>query len=330
MDRVNELLQKGKMLLGQENVESFQLFTEAHNLAQDIHDKVGEAWSLYYLATLEQFDGMFKESMEHLQEAEELMRDEGLNFGIYQCELLLGHLYRNLNNDPLALVHYEKAKPLAESEEALKLSHWIAGCYTRLTEPDLAIKEANEMVKYMHHHHLKMDYLVDVTLSETYLSMRRYDEAVSLCEKALLNPSIDHISRIEANQVLGAAYQRQRKYDEALVMYNQALKLMNENDDYSYLIPIHRHIAEVYIEVDERDHAFKHLQFAMTESIKHQSKREEAQIYFMYAELYESMEQFDKAYDYYKKGSVLEKALVVHNEVAKHEFLVNEQMHDKL
>lgn len=83
--------------------------------------------------------------------------------------------------------------------------------------------------------------------SRTHLKLGNLDEAAQLANKVLqLSLSFNHKSSVPlACDVLGMIAVSQRRFEEAEVYFNRAIKWCQENGDYSYEVHVSHHLAEL-------------------------------------------------------------------------------------
>ncbi len=314
VQEVEKLLEEARLRVYNDSEAGLVFLDEAFKLSK-IHDyKKGIAWSTMRYGSYDLAGGFRYKAIEKYKNSLKLMLELKDYQGVSRCHYSIGTVYALLSEFDLALAHLMKAKALSKEHDStyyMKLINNIASLYLELNQYDNAINMSHYIIDYMKKNNYERLYLPHVSLGEIYLKMGKYKEALFSSEKALeyLEDEDEYSYIGKCNLIIAGAYKGLEYYDEALIVYNRALKLLESSGDYQNSSSIHRDIAEIYLKKKEIDYAFRHCQKAMTLSLKHRSEDAESKIYYLYATIYETLENYEKAYEFYKKGSEIEKKL---------------------
>lgn len=314
MEKVDKLLETARVNIYASHEQGRMALKEAYVLALEEDYLSGQAWALMRMGSYELSEGKRYKAIDYYKKSLLMMKSLKDNQGISRCHYSMGTVYAMLADFDLALTHFIKAKDLSlkyDSEYYSKLINNIAETYLQLNQYTSAIRMANHVIDYKLKHHENRLFTPYATLGNAYLGIGRYRDALQCAEKSLtyLEEKNDAGSRSVANLIVAGAYKGLKYYDEALIVYNRALKLGSGAGDFQNASEINRHIAEIYFVRKEYDYTFRHLQEAMVMSLKHRSKKDEADAYFLYAKVYESLENYKKAFDYYKKGVEIQQVI---------------------
>jgi len=312
MKKVDELLEKAKKLIYVSNKEGKSYLNQAYELALENGYKKGEAWAIMRMGSYALSEGDRYQAIDHYKKSIVILELIDDKQGICRAHFSIGTVYSMMGEYELALNHFSEAKALSlkyDPDYYPKLMVNIAQNYIHLDHYDSAIRMAKHTLDYMKKHHMERLHVPYLTMGDAYLKVGRYKESLACAEEALkhLEAYDDKHNDAIVNVVIAKSYMGLKHFDEALIVFSRALKLGEASGDYQNSSEINRHIAEIYIEKREYDYAFKHLQQAMTMSIKHTSKFDEKEAYFVYSNLYEILGKYQNAYESYKKACQIEK-----------------------
>ena len=150
-------------------------------------------------------------------------------------------------------------------------------------------------------------------LGVIYNQLGEYDSALYFLNRALSivraeNARMDNSSTINN---IGNAYFRKKEYAKALEYFLQNYRAhMAPESDPSDLWTDHINLADTYISVKKYDSAEWHLKEAASINNHLQSKSKEADLYALYAKLYESKGSYEKAFQYLTKWYQLDTSIV--------------------
>lgn len=133
-----------------------------------------------------------------------------------KAELELGHYYQ-LKNDPQAIAHYHNALLLDPNNQ--EISYNLAQMYVTTGNLEKAKEQYNIVLQISN----KGTYAKHTLYNLAYISMvaQNYAETINYCTKAIaLDPSF-----IEAYELRGESYQRQKEKEKARADYEYCIKL---------------------------------------------------------------------------------------------------------
>jgi len=331
VQEVERLLEEARLRVYKDSETGLGFLDKAFELSKTHDYKKGIAWSTMRYGSYDLAVGFRYKAIEKYKNSLKLMLELKDYQGVSRCHYSIGTVYALLSEFDLALAHLMKAKVLSKNYDPtyyMKLINNIASLYLELNQYENAINMSHYIIDYMKKNNYERLYLPYVILGDIYLKMGKYKEALFSAEKALtyLEEKEDISYAGKCNLIIAGAYKGLEYYDEALIVYNRALKLHESSGDYQNSSQINRSLAEIYLKKKEIDYAFRHCQTAMTLSLKHRSEDAESKVYFMYSKIYESLENYQKAYDYYKKGSEIQSKLYSERLVNKYKAVKTEDI----
>ncbi|MEO1518546.1 MAG: tetratricopeptide repeat protein [Bacteroidota bacterium] len=105
-------------------------------------------------------------------------------------------------------------------------------------------------------------------------------------------------SPIQAYLDLGTSYREQSDYPKAIEAFEQGLRLSQKANDLTWIVRYHRNLGEVYKKSNEYTHALDHFQIILDKFSNGQLKDQQiiAQVYFEMASIYNSLGNYELAY----------------------------------
>jgi len=307
INKIDLMLDQARAMINTEYDKGFDLLNEAMDLSEKNRYMKGVAW-----ATLGKGAYLFRKDDKSLAisffyKALRLMEENQDKKGQSRTHYSIATSFAVLTQYDQALSHFLKALQDAEDYDQAyysKILNNLSNVYRSLGKYQEAIQIGQRALEYMVEHEEERTFMPYTSLGHAYLDQGDYKEALAYADKALMGlETLDEGSyRSAANMIAAGAYKGLQHYDEALIVYNRGLAILEGVSDQHHLPYIHREISELYLIKKEYNYAFKHIQTAMTEAIKQHNELEEAEILIVYAKLYESLEDYKKAYDAYKRG----------------------------
>ncbi|MBN2796757.1 MAG: tetratricopeptide repeat protein [Clostridia bacterium] len=312
IDNINSLLEAARQRIYSDPDTGRKYLNEAMALSKRFDYKEGVAWATLRFGSFEYRDGHTLEAIEIYQEALNMFKDLKDYKGIVRAHYLTATVYALVNQFDLALNHYLEALPLSKTfDESYygRLLNNLSNTYSDLKQYDHALEIAMKALAYMKSKEDSSVFLAYCSIAEIYLKLSDYKKALGFAEKALENlEKGDNLAyKGIANMVIAGAYKGMAYVDEALIVYNRALQFMDKSGNLQNVSLIHRSIGKIYLEKKEYQFTFKHLQLAMTEAIRQESLVDQSETYYLYAEIYEILDNHKKALDSYKHAVELEK-----------------------
>lgn len=313
-NRIEDLLEIARLKLYTDNALGKEALQEAYDLSQKYGYEKGQAWSLLRMGSYAYREGNRYIAIEQYKKALLMMNKIGDCQGISRSYYLIATVYSLIGEFDSALDHYLKALKLSETYDQVyhfKILNNLGVTYYRLGQYDHGLRTIQSALEYMLNHDIPGLYIPYTTLGEIYLKKEAYKEALECAEKALeyLEEDDDTGFRANADIVIAAAFKGLHYYDESLIVYNRALKSYDAIGETQNLSHINRSIAEIYLIKKEYHPAFEHCQRALTYSHKYESLFDESKVYHLYAEIYEELNDFEKAYKYIKSACELKKKI---------------------
>lgn len=314
MEKVDHLLEEAKKMIDTSYDKGKELLRQAYVMSVEVGYDHGKSWALMRMGSYELRVGKRYKAIEYYKKSLSMMKALDDLTGVCRCHFAMGTVYAMIADFELALTHFEKAKDLSLKYDKTyyhKLISNIAETYLNLQQYQSAIRMSNHVIDYMKRQNIERLFVPYSTIGNAYLQMGKFRDGLQVAEKALgyLEDHENASYRSTINMIIAGAYKGLKYHDEALIVYNRALKLGISAGDLQNASKINRQIAEIYFIKKEFDYTFRHLQEAMTLSLKHRSKQDESDVYYTYAKVYESLGDYKKAFDYHKKATDLMNAI---------------------
>ncbi len=245
-------------------------------LSQRIDYKVGLANAYSNIGLIYEYLGKYNEAIEnHLQSLsleEELNNDEGIAGSLNN----IGNIYSYLGQKEKALDHYLRALRI---NQELGNENGVADLFNNL--------------------------------GTIYQEQKNFEKALLYFQSALvinkqLNQS-EGIASVLNN--LGTTYFQMEDYENALDNYNKSLKLSQEINDQWSLANTYRNVGGVYLQQGKTAEAKKMFDDALAIAKHIQARELESKIYLAISEYFNSLKNYQQAFDFYKKHAQLEDSI---------------------
>lgn len=311
INQIEELLEIARNKVYTDNEAGLEALNKAYDLSLKHNYKRGEAWSILRRGSYLYRDGKRYEAVELYKSALKMMNEIEDFQGVSRAYYLIGTVYSLIGEFAFALQNYLQALKLSDTYDPkyhYKVLNNLAATYYRLGKYDHGIDTIEKAISHMMNHNIEGLYMPYTTMGEIFLKKEAYKEALECAEKALeyLELVEDIGFRANADLIIAEAFKGLKFYDEALIVYNRALKTYEEAGDTQNNCLINRGLAEIYLIKKEFQKAFEHCQSALTDSHKYKSVYDETKVYKLYADIYEELNDFEKAFKYLKKAYALE------------------------
>lgn len=316
-ENINKLLELARQNIYSNPDQGRGYLNEAMSLSKRYDDPHGIAWSTLRLGSYKYRDGQALDAIECYKEALTMFQKLKDYQGIVRGHYLTATVYALISQYDLALNHYLEALPIAKTYDETyygRLLNNLANTYHDLKSYDKATEMALKSLAYMKENDTAKVYLAYSTLGEVYLAQEDFKKALGFAEKALesLEASDNKAYKGICNMIIAGAYKGLTYFDEALIVYNRALQFMEDAGNLQNISEIHRNIGDIYAIKKEYQYAFKHLQTSMTSAIKQESLLDQSKTYYVYADLYEKLDNHKKALDSFKHAVSYEKQYLDH------------------
>lgn len=306
--KIDLMLETSRKMINTNYKQGLLILKEATALAEQDQYGQGLAW-----ATLRKASYILREedkplAISYYFKALKAMEAHKDYKGVCRCHYSLATVYAMMTQYDHALTHFLQALEYAEVHDASyypKILNNLCNAYRSLKQYDEAIMIGEQVVAYMVQNDLPRAFMPYTSLGHAYLERGAFKAALKCADKALMYLDIkdEVFYRSTANIIIAGAYKGLGHNDEALIVYNRALKILDSCMDKQNIPFINREIGDLYLIKKEYNFAFKHVQSAMTEAIKHHNSLEEAEILLVYARLYEALEDYKKAYESFKRAN---------------------------
>jgi HD-GYP domain-containing protein (c-di-GMP phosphodiesterase class II) len=306
------LLEEARKNIYLNNEYGYNCLQEALELSKEVSDKVSFAWANLRLGSYMYSHGERVKALSQYKKAVKLFDEINDFTGICRTHYSIGTVYALISQFDLALNHYLTAEKLSAEHDPsyhTKLMNNIANTYKELQQFDRGIEICEHATRYMKKHEEDRLFMIYTTQAEIYLEKKNYNMALKYAEIALrdMQDSNELYYQSFANIIIAGSYSGLGHDDEALIVYNRALRLIEKTKNQQNNAKVNMRIAEIYLKKQEYNHAFKHLQLAMTLAIKTERVVDQLEIYYVYSKLYEALGDYKKAFSSYKKATELDK-----------------------
>lgn len=217
--------------------------------------------------------------------------DDSINNDVYIEALKnLGLVEVNLDNPTEAIEIFSKVLEF-NKEDALSL-FYLANCYSRIGEKEIAIEKFEEVLK------LRPDYLdVYKTLGMIYIEFSQSDAAIEIIERALKNTQIE--PDYSLYYIIATAYMLKKDYINAIENLEKALVYNSEH------LPVLNSLAMCYMNTGDKDNALKTLQKA------YEIDKENPLTTFNLGNFYSSIEDYKNALNYFQASYKIEPSITL-------------------
>lgn len=256
---------------------SIDYATKAINLSKSIDDKTFQVKSYIKLGqTYRKYDSLdlaLKLFLNGLELSEKI-EDKKLQSS---CLNNLGSIYLQYNQNNKALDYYNKSFKIAtELDDSLRLSNVL----NNIGIIHWRNNQIDSSIKYMHE-----SLVFSIELKDSSGLISSYNN-------------------------LGMLYTEKKNYERAISYYNQALKIAKNLDNNWEIANILNNRSNLKIKSDNLDGVVEDLQTAIKISNKIKSKLLKSDSYFIFSNYYSTINDFEKALEFYKKYSELNMQLV--------------------
>lgn len=147
---------------------------------------------------------------------------------------------------------------------------------------------------------------------------RKYDEAVKKFEEALILYEILKDKAVVNNILLSIAkiYNESFRHDVALMYYYKILSLENDTLKPDLIVESLCGIADIYDYRKDFENAFKFYGKALQEAEKYNNSRQKANIFFKLALAYDDIENYDRALEFYFKTTEVSQDIETNPDIA--------------
>lgn len=247
--------------------------------------------------------GEFQKAKRHVKQGIEISRAIGDSLTLVSLINDMGSIYKSQSEYDDALEYYFQALNLCEEmtlERGVAVSLGNIGlCYFEMNEYDNALRFYERALEI--HQKLGNENSLAITYNNLGLlhgDEGRYGEALEYHKKALqIRSELGYTIEI-ANSLnnIGRLHMQQNQYSDATQYLQEALAVNNNRDpDLSSII--HENLSKLYIASGQYNSALFHAKQTLELSKSYGTKLGEKIAYELLAEIYESLEQYDKAYN---------------------------------
>ncbi len=212
-------------------------------------------------------------------------------YGIERYEKALEYYYQGLD----LATKFNKVEDLGSLNEGLGNLHFRLGNYDKCDSFYKASLHYFKAIK-------NKDRVNKAKGNLAILDIKKgnYDNALKSLNE-MLAESLDAKSKAIVLSNLGNVYLEQRKdLDRAILYYNKAIALLNEEDNTRFMASLYQNIAESYIYKKDFNKALAQLKVSEGLLKKTNDKELSASLYKFYAMVYESLGRYDLGLKYHK------------------------------
>lgn len=229
-----------------------------------------------------------------------------------EANFLLGRVEKNKGNFEEALTYLIKALKAAEAsgnEEALtRIYNGIGIIYKKMKRYDEALPyyvKANQLaIKYENHKAAANTYN---NIGTIYLANESWDTVEIYYDSALMYAEQTKDTRALSTILFNMAdlYRAQKRYNKSLSTSLRCLRDDKTNEDKYGMFMSYFQIARVLEEMDRFEESYNYADSAEQVAVKEQLNRERIDLYAWYSNVFEAQNNYEKAFDYYRKSRTL-------------------------
>jgi len=189
----------------------------------------------------------------------------------------------------------------------------IANIHTRMEDYDNSAKYSIEAIDVFK----KLDNPSDLIMAQNqlgtvYINTQQYDKALSLFKESisLAKEFPDEEGMAGATLNTGNIYLSQNKYDSALVYLQKSMKLYEKINFEIHTSECRINISEAYYKTGKYDSAMENLDKALNIAVKNNSFLLYMNTYHMYSDIYDTLSNYKKAFEYFKLAQLYSDSLV--------------------
>ncbi|MBS1492624.1 MAG: tetratricopeptide repeat-containing sensor histidine kinase [Bacteroidetes bacterium] len=294
--------------------EAEKLYTEAKNYAEEIHD----ADSLYKahlgLAKISMQRGHFDVVVENITDALQITSALEIKREEASCLNILGIALSNLGDFSSALTNYFSGLKISRELNNKKLESQflnnISNCYSWMEDFNNSLEYAETAMALANEVGNPSDICsMKSNLGFLYSNLNRLDDALKLMNESLemninLVKNNDALAKTYNN--IASVYLKQKDYHKALDYYSKCMEIVTENKDESTMAHTELLIGNAYFHLNEFEAALIHQETALDIALRINSKKLQNKIYYHLSYTYESLEEYEKAYEVFENYYKLE------------------------
>ncbi|MFO7829673.1 MAG: tetratricopeptide repeat protein [Bacteroidales bacterium] len=254
----------------------------------------------------------------------DLSLSERYDFGLAWNYFLLGRFHQIKQENDSAIFYYKKAWPLTKSNIELELAsavstglaniYWETGNYSSGLEFSLEAEQFFEKHNAMDNKFalLNLIALIHESLFEYETALTYFNKAQKIAGETGRE---DFVGIIFSN--MGRLHYKQKRYSKALASLRKGVRLEEKHHHYVGAGRSHTMLANIFLELNECDSAFKYLKKAQNHNINANDMVGLARTHLAYGEYYYIQNQFSTSVESLFKAVDLAKKLNLSNELIK-------------
>ncbi|HCQ29372.1 MAG TPA: hypothetical protein DIU39_03735 [Flavobacteriales bacterium] len=262
--------------------KAFALVEDALHKSIDDSDKEAEARYRLLLSSLYLKVYNYEKIMEHISEAIKYFLAQNLYAEVAECYHYFGWVYYFLEDNE---------KRLESNLKSLKYKR-------KAGDEDGEASAINN-------------------IGDTYLQMSDYEKALYYFELCLQLPNVSPATKAIAVMNIGETYFAANEYDKAIPYLTEGVKQAGEINYSSIKIVGNNLLARIYISKSEFNQAKSHLNIAENECLKTNNKELLTDVYEIFAEYYEKINDAQNAYKYLKNHLNLKEKILKENNIKR-------------
>ncbi|MCB0434333.1 MAG: tetratricopeptide repeat protein, partial [Mangrovimonas sp.] len=234
---------------------------------------------------------------------------------------MLGVVYRRLDLIRAALDYHKQALDLAESVEnpSLGLQHSIAvsqnsmgNIYLALKQYDLALNMFNKSLIIEQHMDNKLGLAINhQNIGYALEEKGNLDDALTNYQTSLRYNNLinSDVGRVICYNSIAKIYIKREKYEEALRLLHEALDKALASGDQFYVATTYNNLGWAQLSVGKLDDAEANLKKGLSIAQEFNLKSDEIASFSHLSDLYSKKDNYQLAFEYYKKSENLDKII---------------------
>ncbi len=311
-EKVDLLLEYSRLSIFRYYEEGYEALKKAHNLSVENNYKEGEAWSYIRMGSYCINRNETTESIKNYIQALGMMLELENKKGIARSHFYLGTAYSLCGNYELAIEELTIALNLIEKydkEYYLPLLNNLSKIFIDIQEYEKAQNFLNTALDFEQKNHSDKIYLIYIKLATIQIFKNEYEKGLSylnLALKEIEDKDIPHYQGM-CNMLIARAYKGMKLFSESLIIFKKAIEEYEKGGDLQHLTNVYHDISEIYIEQKDYEKALENAEISLNFSIKRENKFHESKALYLISKIYELIKDYEKAFNYYKKASEIEK-----------------------
>lgn len=312
-ERINALNSESRTLRDSDPIQSSALASEALTMAKQCNPPhgLGMAQSYYHLAFASYRQGKVEDALEHAFAALGQYNELGERQGEFDCNFLIGYVYIGIDNYSTALGFFMSCLKLAEEIKLpvnlAKSYHSIAIIQSQTGEHAQAIESNQRAIAVFRAENDQLGLAAALnSCCIDYRHLGQLEDALQCGEESyrcVCQTENSTYWQATSLSTIGEVYWAKGEYASALEKFESSLELFAKSRSNNYMleqIETLYHKANCLLALGREDESLQTFAETLTNAVQYQSKRIASYCHREIAKIYESRQQFDKAYDHFR------------------------------